>query len=707
MQKFLKKTTQKITFLFSKTPPISVTPPELTKDFSLTGIKISYLRQFIDENGGRKALEGKTTTEINDKIIKPTTSKIKDSMCEYLMQTSRSSCVGTATWFISHAWGCEFLKVVDSILDFFENDQPGADVTIWFDLFSNSQHETNLKPFDWWTGTFMNAIESLGNVLMVLMPWDDPIPLKRAWCVFELYACTFTKSRFEVGIPHLEKQKFLNDLKEHPGKYDLMLGSVKSENSQAFKKEDKDAIHDVIRQKIGFGTMDQMLFNVFRSWMIRTFRSHIETLAASGVGEEFLVEWTVSLATLHYNQGDFDAAESHYKSALEISERIGKSQIFILAIMNQLGLTLLSQSKYGEAEPILLSCLYQRKQILGEEHQDTLASINNLAVLYKMQRNFDAAETLYQDCLERTKRTLGVKHPDYLSRIFNLAELQKSRGNYDGAKSVYLENLKIPIIYLGKTHPKTLGFLSNLAEIYRLTGNYDDAEKWNLYCFEERTRILGATHKHTLTSMQNLAVVYDLQGFYEKAELLYVELITILERNFGTDHPEIITVKSNLAELYRKDERYDESESLCVTSLAKSQRILGIDHPVTLTIMNNLGLTYHMRHEYDKAEELYLDCISTRKVVMGENHSDTLTTMTNLASLYREREEYWRAEIIYLDCLDRFKQTLGENHPLTVNCFSGLEKLYLLQNEYAKSEQLRRDFDNPMFDKIDAILNDL
>ena len=60
-------------------------------------------------------------------------------------------------------------------------------VVIWFDLLNNSQYDTSAKAFDWLTGTFMNAIQTMGNVLMIITPRDNPIPLTRAWCVFELY----------------------------------------------------------------------------------------------------------------------------------------------------------------------------------------------------------------------------------------------------------------------------------------------------------------------------------------------------------------------------------------------------------------------------------------------------------------------------------------------------------------------------------------
>ncbi len=63
------------------------------------------------------------------------------------------------------------------------------DVIIWFDIFSNNQHITASLEFEWWSETFKNAIRSFGPTVMVLAPWNDPLPLLRGWCIWELY-CT-------------------------------------------------------------------------------------------------------------------------------------------------------------------------------------------------------------------------------------------------------------------------------------------------------------------------------------------------------------------------------------------------------------------------------------------------------------------------------------------------------------------------------------
>ena len=97
---------------------------------------MSFFNEFIIACGGRTVLEGLTTAEVCDSHVKPATSSARSSYCELLTaqhyRSCRGSAVGIATVFVSHAWKCLFLDVVDA-LDFHFRNEP--DIIVWFDLF--------------------------------------------------------------------------------------------------------------------------------------------------------------------------------------------------------------------------------------------------------------------------------------------------------------------------------------------------------------------------------------------------------------------------------------------------------------------------------------------------------------------------------------------------------------------------------------------
>ena len=74
--------------------------------FPKEGIRLSSLEYFIRECGGRSALKGRTTTDVNNSFQKPLTVHMKSSYCAYL-KTKNETMVGEAQVFISHAWKYE------------------------------------------------------------------------------------------------------------------------------------------------------------------------------------------------------------------------------------------------------------------------------------------------------------------------------------------------------------------------------------------------------------------------------------------------------------------------------------------------------------------------------------------------------------------------------------------------------------------------
>lgn len=179
------------------------------------------------------------------------------SFCKFLKRTNHPA-YGIAIVFISHAWYYLFLDVVDA-LEYHFREQP--DIVIWFDLFSNNQHKTIDLDLDWWCNTFKSAIKSFGHTVMVLTPWDNPIPLQRGWCIFELYCTAETNSVFEVAMSEQQQQqKFFNDMKPNAdNEIRKMLGLVNLEQSECFKEEDRQRIFDAIRKTGGIYGINSMV----------------------------------------------------------------------------------------------------------------------------------------------------------------------------------------------------------------------------------------------------------------------------------------------------------------------------------------------------------------------------------------------------------------------------------------------------------------
>ena len=234
--------------------------------FPKLGMKCCRFEEFIDKCGGRDSLREKSTTQVCEEYLKPMTMTMGMSYCDILLKEISSNngqsevTIAPATVFISHAWGSHFLEVVDAFMNHLRTSgQP--DAVIWFDLFSNNQHQTSIRPFEWWCNTFQSAIRDFGHTILVLTPWRDPIPLTRAWCLWEIYSSVVMQARLEIAIIASQQKDFVIALTEDFDSINAMIARINIKNSKAFKEEDRIRILQAVEQSAGgFMAVNQMVF---------------------------------------------------------------------------------------------------------------------------------------------------------------------------------------------------------------------------------------------------------------------------------------------------------------------------------------------------------------------------------------------------------------------------------------------------------------
>jgi tetratricopeptide (TPR) repeat protein len=503
-------------------------------DFPVDGAPFSFLREFIDANGGEAAFEGLTTSQVKRSIVVPKTQANQLSLCAEMKQEGDAR-IQPATWFVSHPWQIKFLDLVRALEAFFADK--GGGVIIWLDLFSTSQHSTFSKPPEWWQQTFITAIGQMGQMVMVMTPWDNPICLTRAWCLIELYACRSSGSRFGIAFPPAERARFLQQITERPGVFYDMLGKVNTANSECSRDSDRERIFAAVRGLDGgFSALDRGVLNTMTEWLEQQLEEEVAGAVAAGQAD---VECRMlnALAELFRNKGEYD-----------------------------------------RALPLYEECLAKRKRVLGDNHPDTLISLGNLAFLFKTKGEYDRALPLYEECLAKRKRVLGKDHPDTLISLNSLAVLFQSKGDYDHALPLLEECLAKRKRVLGEDHPSTLTSLNNLANFFYRKGEYDRALPLFEECLAKHKRVLGDGHPNTLASLNNLAGLFFSKGEYDRALPLFEECLATYKRVLGEDHPNTLTSLNNIALLFHRKGEYDRALPLYEECLAKSKRVLGEDH---------------------------------------------------------------------------------------------------------------------------------
>ena len=126
------------------------------------------------------------------------------------------------------------------------------------------------KDFDWFSSTFLNGINDIGEVLLVLSPWNDPMPIRRAWCLFEIHnAIAEYEVKLSIDIPHDEAEELKAGIMKDSDCVVQALSDIQAEKAEATSESDLELIFKAISESDGgFSRVNQQVKEQLRSWYI-------------------------------------------------------------------------------------------------------------------------------------------------------------------------------------------------------------------------------------------------------------------------------------------------------------------------------------------------------------------------------------------------------------------------------------------------------
>lgn len=439
---------------------------------------------------------------------------------------------GNATHFVSHAWRYDFRSFVEALANWLK--QTGADeekVYFWVDAFVINQHQSQSYPQEWWSTRFMQAVGEIGNTVLILEPWDDPVPLTRAWVIWELYCTSATGARLHLTMRPETMDNFYEGLVTSFERVQTALSNVDVSKSEAFHKVDQEMIHNEIKRTLGFTKLNELIQTRLLQWLAETAKGRLQVMIeneqsmAVKTPSEDRVKLQNNLARMLREIGLLSDAEASFRKLLvELEVKLGRDHEHTLSCMNQLAVTLQKMGQVLEAAKLHRDGLQTRIRVFGPTHADTLQSTSNLAVLLSQQKplsetDFTEAQTLFRQAIAGREATLGADHPSTLYTVSNLARLlseapKPSRELFDEAEALHVRAVTSLSAKLHDSHPLTL-FAAHNEACHRMLRFRFNPEERGVTELEialdrlqnvvtSRTEKLGQQHADTVLSAQAL-----------------------------------------------------------------------------------------------------------------------------------------------------------------------------------------------------------
>ena len=347
--------------------------------------------------------------------------------------------VSSATVFVSHAWRYTFYSVVVDVMEQYAAEHPNA--YFWFDLFSNDQNEVASKDFDWFSSTFRNSIRGIGEVLLVLSPWDKPMPICRAWCLYEIH---------EIQA----------------------LSDIQAEKVQAKVESDRQLIFEVIqRSEGGFANVNKEVKHGLREWYIQ----QLQLLIEQEPGNSMLRMHTANIMKAF---GFLDEALHHYDNSIgQDVQQLGGNHLDVAASYNNIANGYYEKGDMDKALQYHNASLSIMRMNLGRNHPDMAEPYNNIANVYCEKGDLDRALEFYNKSLAIKLITLGGCHPKLVHSYNNIAAVFDDKGDHDQALHFYNKSLSIGLRTLGESDPFIADVYENIGMLYDSERKYEADRK--------------------------------------------------------------------------------------------------------------------------------------------------------------------------------------------------------------------------------------
>jgi hypothetical protein len=142
-----------------------------------------------------------------------------------------------------------------------------------------------------------------------MSPWQEPMYLRRVWCIFEMHAAQENDSDITIEMPRKEREDFkrtvLNKGWESLEEMFKTLSGVHIENAKASVEEDRDNILKVVEAGIGVDSLNTRVNDLFREWFFKQLKDFVKELDADADTENYGGKDPSGLATGYQSIGFF------------------------------------------------------------------------------------------------------------------------------------------------------------------------------------------------------------------------------------------------------------------------------------------------------------------------------------------------------------------------------------------------------------------
>lgn len=535
--------------------------------------------------------------------------------------------VGQATFMLSYGWGYTIGDIIDTLESYCQGNGLNLKRTyVWICCLCVNQHRvveeqqqkqgrtgasgmitSSSQNVDFFA-EFSQRVTGIGHILCMMAPWNNPLYLRRVWCIFEIHTA-HRDPRCDVTIvmPPAEnwalQQSLFNPQEENKtnnkgvGYAELYqaLANTKIEAAQASVESDRIEILKRVQQEPGgYPPLNEHVNELLRHW-VRTVIHELITTKES---------------TLSDNNQDHDSNDAKLRRR--------SFAVLCLRVGNFLG----QHSEYEES-------------------------------MFMLRKGLSVWEMAHS--------TNKVEAAEFHRSMGSVLKLQAKWGeclnHYRKAQSIYL-------VEYGENHVKTGQMALQISTILGRTGDLTSSiNQWNVALKTlEANQSTPSDNEVSSESFSRLGGTFLLKNDTENAQMAFQQAMAMSESSSGENGLDTARSYYQIGQVLKQKGELNEALVQYQKCLAARNLVLGKDHSDTVEAHLRIGETLAAMQNYKGAVEQYRIVVEICEASRGGYHADTAKAREGLAGALNRCGCHKDAIAEYRKCQNVY-QALEKDHP--------------------------------------------
>jgi tetratricopeptide (TPR) repeat protein len=464
--------------------------------------------------------------------------------------------------FVSQARAMRFGDLVDGLLEHFKAAKADPRTAfVWLDILSANQPLLTTSDIgvaadikqaraDLITSGMHGAIQNFADRVLFFNSWDDPLPLRRAWCVWEIFGAIKSGKPLALVFPPGEEKRCLDIVVEDPDEIDKHISKLDLEKAGCYSADDKAMIDKAVRSTVGYHALNVKISHLLQEHLRRFLDSATLKLTDSARTTDDKLRLSLTLhqvGTVVKKQGDYASALRYYEGSLRIDEAEFGSRDFLSVAftVHQIGNVLLLKGDFAGALEQYREAQRITKLCCGEDDPSVATAMFGSASVSVCTGDFAGARKLFEVVLQMYAKAFGVRKAQGQPHRLSLGKKQVSSSQAPGGNDKVERQRQLRLV---------AATLHCLGYVARSLGDVESALK-----YYERTLLLLdeaiATGDYDVVAATKHGIGSALasRGDYKDALALYKDAARIYEKVFGTRcRPEVATTLRDTGQVLMK-----------------------------------------------------------------------------------------------------------------------------------------------------------